>query len=569
MISPSRISLPSSFGVDPAALVDELLESQRSLTAIERFSALHDAAAVPAQGLYAELLPLQAPGPGEQYAFEVDLDRCTGCKACVTACHNLNGLDEDETWRAVGLLQPVPESGNAAAPAQQHVTTACHHCLEPGCAQGCPTRAYEKDPVTGVVRHLDDQCFGCQYCILKCPYDVPQYHADKGIVRKCDLCVGRLRAGEAPACAQACPTGAIRVTVVSTAAIARAPEVSFDLPGAPDPSRVKPTTRYRSSRPLDGLVPADASVARVEHAHVPLVLMLVASQAAAGYWILWALQAFAQAVGPSGVSGPSAFMIPLPGFLPVPASSVALPLPELFGVLGVQTALALSLFHLGRPWLAWKAVLGWRTSWLSREVLAFTALAATTGAALALPVAASLAGIELPAAATLPVAGGVLVASLAAVGASAMVYIDTPRALWATPATLARFLLTAVLAGVPAWLLVAGGPGVLWPAWILPPAILVKLALEVQPLRHRRADGTALWKAARLLDGTLRGVWTARLLLGLSGAFAFPLLLSVVPDGLVPAWIAALFVLVLAGELLERALFFMTAAPPRMPGARR
>ena len=56
--------------------------------------------------------------------------------------------------------------------------------------------AYDKDPETGIVRHLDDQCIGCQYCVLKCPYDVPKYSERLGIVRKCDMCVGRLRAGE-------------------------------------------------------------------------------------------------------------------------------------------------------------------------------------------------------------------------------------------------------------------------------------------------------------------------------------------------------------------------------------
>src|SRR5690606_25643091 len=157
--------------------------------------------------------PLSAPGSGEQYAFEVDLDACTGCKACVSACHSLNGLDEDEAWRDVGLLLSGPEGGESF---QQHVTTACHHCLDPACASGCPVLAYEKDPDTGIVRHLDDQCFGCQYCILKCPYDVPQYSAKRGIVRKWDLCVGRLPEGEAPACAHACPTQAIRVARVAT-----------------------------------------------------------------------------------------------------------------------------------------------------------------------------------------------------------------------------------------------------------------------------------------------------------------------------------------------------------------
>src|SRR6185369_3646357 len=164
------------------------------------------------------------------YAFEVDLDSCTGCKACVSACHSLNGLDDDETWRDVGLLI----GGDRRHPFQQTVTTACHHCADPACLNGCPVLAYEKDPVTGIVRHLDDQCIGCSYCILKCPYDVPKFNHRLGIVRKCDMCHGRLLHGEAPACVQACPHEAIRIDIVnqnSVRAVSAIPGVSV-LPGA-------------------------------------------------------------------------------------------------------------------------------------------------------------------------------------------------------------------------------------------------------------------------------------------------------------------------------------------------
>jgi len=80
---------------------------------------------------------------------------------------------------------------------------------------GCPVLAYDKDETTGIVRHLDDQCIGCQYCILKCPYDVPKYSESRGIVRKCDMCHDRLSVGEAPACVQACPNEAIRIITVN------------------------------------------------------------------------------------------------------------------------------------------------------------------------------------------------------------------------------------------------------------------------------------------------------------------------------------------------------------------
>ena len=81
------------------------LEQQQSLTAVEKFAQRHAGRSEPLQAkYYRDLIPLEAPQPGQQYAFEVDLDQCSGCKACVTACHELNGLDEDETWRSVGLL---------------------------------------------------------------------------------------------------------------------------------------------------------------------------------------------------------------------------------------------------------------------------------------------------------------------------------------------------------------------------------------------------------------------------------------------------------------------------------
>ena len=121
-------------------------------------------------------MPAQPPGPGQQLAFEVDLDRCSGCKACVAACHNLNGLDEGESWRDVGLVI----GGMPELPVLQHVTSACHHCLDPACLNACPVDAYEKDPHTGIVRHLDDQCIGCQYCTLACPYDAPKYQRGQG-----------------------------------------------------------------------------------------------------------------------------------------------------------------------------------------------------------------------------------------------------------------------------------------------------------------------------------------------------------------------------------------------------
>ena len=91
-----------------ATLIDELLFEQRALTAVERFSRHHDASGHSSkQKTYHALLPARSPKPGEQYAFQVDLDACSGCKACVAGCHSMNGLDENETWREVGDRKSV------------------------------------------------------------------------------------------------------------------------------------------------------------------------------------------------------------------------------------------------------------------------------------------------------------------------------------------------------------------------------------------------------------------------------------------------------------------------------
>ena len=292
----------------PRTFMDALLAEEREWTAVDRFSNWHDLRSqLPRDQSYRRLIPLAQPKPGQQYAFEVDLEKCSGCKACVAACHSLNGLDETETWRSVGLLVGPPS-------VQQHVTTACHHCVDPGCLNGCPVLAYDKDPLTGIVRHLDDQCIGCQYCVMKCPYEVPQYSNRLGIVRKCDMCYHRLAVGEAPACVQACPSEAIRIRIVDQASVSAAfrtaaPSASSPhpahasatraqgpssldsqdvtlnnfLPDSPNPALTLPTTRFVSGNvSIPGLKAADHAALRLGQPHWPLIVMLLLSQASAG-----------------------------------------------------------------------------------------------------------------------------------------------------------------------------------------------------------------------------------------------------------------------------------------------
>jgi formate dehydrogenase iron-sulfur subunit len=478
-------------------LVDELIAEQRDLSAVEEFARAHDRGEI-STTRYSRLMPMAAPMPGQQLAFEVDLDRCSGCKACVTACHALNGLDDDEAWRHVGTLV----SEDWRRPFRQAIPTTCHHCADPACLTGCPVLAYEKDSVTGIVRHLDDQCIGCQYCVMMCPYEVPQYSAARGIVRKCDMCSQRLSAGEAPACVQACPNEAIRIKIVGQSDLdvyRSKSSINLFLPTAPDPALTLPTTRFVSKRPLAAdLIAADAAERRLQPAHTPLVWMLVLTQLGVGATLFAAT-------------------------LPTTAQPKLLWL----ALLATVTGSAASIAHLGRPAKAWRSFLGWRTSWLSREIVAFGLFTGLLG------VAAVSGGSALIA----------MAVGLAGVLSSAFVYHATGRVFWTGLGSFGKFFgTTLVLGGAAAWL-VAGLP---WLALVVAVAVFVKLAIERQAV----CDGFGVIVRTRMLCAG--GVVIASLC-----SFLLPeeqLLLA-----------GATFVLALTGELIERRLFFSAVVPPRMP----
>lgn len=538
----------------PQDLISALLAESQELTAIERFAKLHDDGDVPAQAKhYRDLIPLTQPAAGQQYAFEVDLDACSGCKACVSACHHLNGLETGETWRSVGMLH-----GQNGLPIIQHVTTACHHCVDPGCLKGCPTNAYEKDPVTGIVRHLDDQCFGCQYCTMACPYEVPQYSHAKGIVRKCDMCHGRLAAGEAPACVQACPNGAIRISIVETEETVQRTTQGAFLPATPPAELTHPTTIYRGQQklPVD-LQAGDSDTAKPQHAHLPLVIMLVLTQLSVGGL---AAGAIARWLG-AGAAAEAAIV-----------SAVAI------GLLGLNAA----TLHLGRPHLAFRAILGWRHSWLSREALVFGAYAPVALAVIAytlVPLVADwLPGFvnSFLAAVLQPALRPILEVTAALVGAAGVycsirLYQFTGRKFWLGLRTLGKFAGTAVVTGlalVLATMAIFKTTGVSAVASLLLLAMIVKLAYELTLFRHTRVSNKVLWLSGQLMQQELRTLAIIRFAVGAIGGIVLPILVMVSPSGSVlPAmFAAAAFVCVTVGELFERALFFSAVVPLKMPG---
>src|SRR5699024_169216 len=85
----------------------------------------------------------------------------------------------------------------------------CKHCTHAACLDVCPTGAIFRSEF-GTVVIQDDICNGCGYCVPACPYGVIDLSETDGGAHKCTLCYDRLKVGEQPACAQACPTEAIQ-----------------------------------------------------------------------------------------------------------------------------------------------------------------------------------------------------------------------------------------------------------------------------------------------------------------------------------------------------------------------
>ena len=189
-----------------------------------------------------------------KYAMAVDLDRCQGCRGCMTACKVENNTVEGNFWMYVFRF----EEGTYPSTEMSFLPRPCQHCDNAPCVKVCPVGARFKRE-DGLVLTDADRCIGCRYCELACPYGVnyfnwqkpekaqyavvdwsdpdveevtggaiPPYknpdldelwgdeqrrtagggHA-KGVIEKCTFCVQRVEKGLEPACVETCPTDAL------------------------------------------------------------------------------------------------------------------------------------------------------------------------------------------------------------------------------------------------------------------------------------------------------------------------------------------------------------------------
>jgi formate dehydrogenase iron-sulfur subunit len=155
---------------------------------------------------------------GHTWGMLIDLTRCAGCNSCALACKAVNDLpnaDEEPPGLSSEAYTFVDTRRVTMADGQTETRTVkrqCMHCLDAACVSACPAAAMYKSE-EGPVIYRAERCLGCRYCQMACPFEVPSFEWENGItpvISKCWMCYARLQEGEKPACAEACPTGALR-----------------------------------------------------------------------------------------------------------------------------------------------------------------------------------------------------------------------------------------------------------------------------------------------------------------------------------------------------------------------
>jgi molybdopterin-containing oxidoreductase family iron-sulfur binding subunit len=180
-----------------------------------------------------------------RWGMVVDVDRCTGCDACVVACQEENnvqivGEEQAANGRAMHWLRIERYvEGEFPDVRVKFRPVLCQHCGEAPCEPVCPVYATYHTP-DGLNAMVYARCVGTRYCANNCPYTVrtfnwfdPEWPAPldrqlnpdvsprvSGVMEKCTFCVQRIQRAERgakaedreladgeirPACAAACP----------------------------------------------------------------------------------------------------------------------------------------------------------------------------------------------------------------------------------------------------------------------------------------------------------------------------------------------------------------------------
>jgi len=184
-----------------------------------------------------------------RWGMAIDTDRCTGCGACVVACHaenNIQTVGEEEAARGRAMhWMRIERYYDGVFPdvKVRFQPVLCQHCERAPCEPVCPVYATYRTP-EGLNAMVYSRCIGTRYCANNCPYTVRYFNwfdgqwpeplerqlnpdvsvRPAGVMEKCTFCVQRIqdaqdvagdedreaRDGEIrTACAQSCPAKAI------------------------------------------------------------------------------------------------------------------------------------------------------------------------------------------------------------------------------------------------------------------------------------------------------------------------------------------------------------------------
>ncbi len=202
-----------------------LVASRETPGTVVQLSGLPGAAGDLAVAYAAE--PNTRTGPGEagrRWVMVIDLAKCDGCRECTRACTAMHFVPPGQEWIRVYEMQ------DSEAGARYWLPRPCMQCDNAPCVKVCPVSAAWKRE-DGIVMQDTSRCIGCRFCIAACPYGArsfnwvePPHTAEelskpddiewnfrhrKGTTEKCIFCPGLVKQGKLPACADACPMGAI------------------------------------------------------------------------------------------------------------------------------------------------------------------------------------------------------------------------------------------------------------------------------------------------------------------------------------------------------------------------
>ena len=156
-----------------------------------------------------------------RWGMAVDLDRCTGCEACVTACHAENNIPTVGATQAAARPRHALDSRRTLLGrripgcAIEVRPVLCQQCDAAPCEPVCPTYASHHTE-EGLNAQVYNRCIGTRYCANACPYNVRFFNffnpvwekplhlqlnpdvsvREVGVMEKCTFCVQRIKAAQ-------------------------------------------------------------------------------------------------------------------------------------------------------------------------------------------------------------------------------------------------------------------------------------------------------------------------------------------------------------------------------------